>query len=69
MRKAMTTNTSQAHRKAASQIRQESNTRKQVGEVGEPYRDSDHEMLATGIHEPRVLQASVQYLHMMKKGR
>jgi hypothetical protein len=36
MRKAMTTNTSQAHRKATSQNPQESNTRKQVGEVGEP---------------------------------
>jgi hypothetical protein len=43
MRKAMTTNTSQARRKATSQIPQESNTRKQVGEVGEPYSDSDHE--------------------------
>jgi hypothetical protein len=36
MRKAMTINTSQAHRKATSQNPQESNTRRQVGEVGEP---------------------------------
>jgi hypothetical protein len=43
MRKAMTTNTSQAHKKDTSQIPQESNTRKQVGEVGEPYGDSGHE--------------------------
>jgi hypothetical protein len=42
MRKAMTTNTSQAHRKATSQITQESNTQKQVGEVGEPYSDSNY---------------------------
>jgi hypothetical protein len=42
MRKAMTTNTSQAHRKATSQIPQESNTQKQVGEIGELYSDSDH---------------------------
>jgi hypothetical protein len=42
MRKAMTTNTSQEHRKATSQIPQESNTRKQMGEVGEPYCDSGH---------------------------
>jgi hypothetical protein len=40
MRKAMTTNTSQAHRKATSQNPQESNTRKQLGEVREPYNDS-----------------------------
>jgi hypothetical protein len=44
MRKAMTTNTSQAHIKVVGQIPQESNTRKQMGEVGEPYSDSDHEM-------------------------
>jgi hypothetical protein len=37
MRKAMTINTRQAYRKATSQIPQESNTQKQVGEVGEPY--------------------------------
>jgi hypothetical protein len=43
MRKVMTINTSQAHRKAISQIPQESNTLKQVGEVGEPYSDSGHE--------------------------
>jgi hypothetical protein len=43
MRKAMTINTRQAHRKATSQIPQESNPRKQVGEVGEPYSDSGHE--------------------------
>jgi hypothetical protein len=36
MRKAMTINTSQAYRKATSQNPQESNTRRQVGEVGEP---------------------------------
>jgi hypothetical protein len=44
MRKAMTTNTSQAHKKATSQTPQESNTRKQVGEAGESYSDSGHEM-------------------------
>jgi hypothetical protein len=44
MRKAMTTNTSQAHRKATGQIPQESNTRKQVGEVREPYSDPGHEI-------------------------
>jgi hypothetical protein len=44
MRKAMTTNISEAQRKATSQISQESNTRKHVGEVGEPYSDSGHEM-------------------------
>jgi hypothetical protein len=44
MRKAMTTNTSQAHRKATSQISQESDTRKQVGEIGEPYSDPGHEI-------------------------
>jgi hypothetical protein len=44
MRKAMTTHTSQAHRTATSQIAQESNTRKQVGEIGEPYSDPGHEM-------------------------
>jgi hypothetical protein len=43
MRKAMTTHTSQAHIKATCQIAQESGTRKQVGEVGEPYSDSGHE--------------------------
>jgi hypothetical protein len=43
MRKAMTINTRQVHRKAISQIAQESNTRKQVGEVGERYSDSGHE--------------------------
>jgi hypothetical protein len=43
MRKAMTTNTSQAYRKATSQNPQESNTRKQVGEVGEPNNDFGHE--------------------------
>jgi hypothetical protein len=43
MRKAMTTNTSQAHRKATSQISHESNTRKQVCEVGKLYSDSGHE--------------------------
>jgi hypothetical protein len=41
--KAMTTNTSQSHIKATSQNPQESNTRKHVGEVGEPYSDSGHE--------------------------
>jgi hypothetical protein len=40
MRKIMTTNTNQAHKKAISQNPQESNIRKQVGEVGEPYSDS-----------------------------
>jgi hypothetical protein len=44
MRKAMTTNTSQAHRKATNQIPQESDIRKQVGELGELYSDSGHEM-------------------------
>jgi hypothetical protein len=44
MRKAVTTNTNEAHRKATSQIPQESNTRQQVGEIGEPYSDSGHEM-------------------------
>jgi hypothetical protein len=44
MRKAMTTNTSQAHIKATCQIPQESDTRKQVGEVGEPYSNSSHEI-------------------------
>jgi hypothetical protein len=44
MRKAMTINTTQAHRKATSQIPQESNTQMQVGEVEEPYSDSSHEM-------------------------
>jgi hypothetical protein len=44
IRKAMTTNTSQAHRKATCQISQESDTRKQVGEVEEPYSDSGHEI-------------------------
>jgi hypothetical protein len=44
MRKAMTINTRQAHRKDTSKITQESNTRKQVGEVGEPYSNSNHEM-------------------------
>jgi hypothetical protein len=43
MRKAMPINTCQAHGKATSQIPQESNTRKQVGEAGEPYSDSGHE--------------------------
>jgi hypothetical protein len=43
MRKALTINTRQAHRRATSQIPQESNTRKQVGKVGEPYSDSSHE--------------------------
>jgi hypothetical protein len=44
MRKAITTNASQAHRKTTSQNPQESNTRQQVGEVGEPYSDSGHEI-------------------------
>jgi ribosomal protein L17 len=44
MRKAMIINTRQAHRRATSQIPQESNTRKQVGEVGEAYSDSGHEI-------------------------
>jgi hypothetical protein len=69
MRKAMTTNTSQAHRKATSQIPQESNTQKQAGEVGEPYSESGHETRATGIHESRVLQASVHHLHRTIRGR
>jgi hypothetical protein len=69
MRKAMTTNTTQAHRKATSQISQESNTRKKVSEVGEPYSNSRHEIWATGTHEPRVLQASVHHLHRMRRGR
>jgi hypothetical protein len=43
MKKAMITNTSQAHRKATSQNTQESNTQKQVGELGEPYNDFGHE--------------------------
>jgi hypothetical protein len=43
MRKAMTTHTSQAHRKTTSQVPQESNPQMQVGEVGEPYSDSSHE--------------------------
>jgi hypothetical protein len=68
MRKAMTTNTSQAHRKDTSQIPKKSNTRKQVGEVGEPYSDSNHVMWATGIHEPRVLQASIHHLHRTRRG-
>jgi hypothetical protein len=44
MQKAMITNTSQAHRKATRQNPQESNTQKQVGEVGEPYSDSGIEI-------------------------
>jgi hypothetical protein len=40
----MTTNTSQAHRKATRQIPQESNTQRQVGEVEESYSDPGHEM-------------------------
>jgi hypothetical protein len=43
MRKVMTTNISQAHRKATSQITQELGTQKQVSEVGEAYSDSGHE--------------------------
>jgi hypothetical protein len=43
MRKAMTINTRQAHRRATSQISQESNPQTQVGEAGEPYSDFDHE--------------------------
>jgi hypothetical protein len=69
MRKAMTTHTSQAHRKATSQNPQESNTRKQVGEVGEPYSNSNHEIWATEIYEPRVLQASVHHLHRTRRGQ
>jgi hypothetical protein len=44
IRKTIITNTSQAHIKATCQIPQESDTRKQVDDVGEPYSDSDHEM-------------------------
>jgi hypothetical protein len=44
MRKAMTTNTNQAHIKATCQIPQESDTQKQVSDVGEPYSDFDHVM-------------------------
>jgi hypothetical protein len=44
MRKAMTTNTSQAHRKATIQNPQESNTQNQVGEIEEPYSDFGHEI-------------------------
>jgi hypothetical protein len=69
MRKAMTTNTSQAYRKATSQNPQESNTRKQMSEVGEPYSDSGHETWETGIHEPCVFQASVHHLHRTRRGR
>jgi hypothetical protein len=69
MRKAMTTNASQAHRKATSQISQESNTQKQAGEVREPYSDSGHETWVTGIHDPRVLQASVHHLYRMRRGQ
>jgi hypothetical protein len=43
IRKAMTINTSQAHRKATCQISQELDTQKQVGEVGESYSDFGHE--------------------------
>jgi hypothetical protein len=35
--------TRQAHRKSTSQIPQESNPRKQVSEVGEPYSEFGHE--------------------------
>jgi hypothetical protein len=69
MRKVMTTNISQAHRKATSQITQELGTQKQVSEVGEPYSDSGHETWATRINEPRVLQASDHHLHRMRRGR
>jgi hypothetical protein len=69
LRKAMTTSISQAHKKATSQIPQESNTWKQVGEVGEPYNDSGHETWANGMYEPHVLQSSVQHLHGMRRGR
>jgi hypothetical protein len=69
MRKVMTTHISQAHRKATSQNPQESNTQKQVGEVGEPYSDSGHEIWATGIHESHVLQASIHHLHRTRRGR
>jgi hypothetical protein len=44
IRKAMTINTWQAHREVTCQIPQESTTQKQVGEVGEPYSDSGHEI-------------------------
>jgi hypothetical protein len=66
MRKAMTINTRQAHRRATSQISQEStrqahrkstsqipqesNPRKQVGEVGESYSDSGHKQLESMSH-------------------
>jgi hypothetical protein len=68
MTKAMTINIGQAHRKATSQIPQQSNTWKQVGEVGEPYSDSGHEIWATGIYEPCVLQAFVHHLYRTRRG-
>jgi hypothetical protein len=44
MSTAMTTNTSQAYIKATCQIAQESDTQKQVSDVGEPYSDFEHVM-------------------------
>jgi hypothetical protein len=40
----------------------------QGSEAGEPFLVSGHMSWATGIHEPRVLQASVHHLHRMRKG-
>jgi hypothetical protein len=41
----------------------------QGSETGEPFLVSDHLSLATGIHEPLVLQASVHHLHRTRRGR
>jgi hypothetical protein len=41
----------------------------QGSEAGEPFLVFGHVSWATRIHGPRVLQASIHYLHRMRKGR
>jgi hypothetical protein len=42
---------------------------KHGSEVGEPFSDSCHVLRAIGVHQPNVLQSSVQHLHRTKRGR
>jgi hypothetical protein len=42
---------------------------KHWSKVGEPFSDSSHVSRATGVHQPHVLQSSVQHLHRTRRGR
>jgi hypothetical protein len=59
---------SQTPRKATTNSHRNQTHEKHESEAGEPFCDSSHVSRATRVHQPHVLQSSVQHLHRTRRG-